>query len=1022
MDAIALPQRVFRAAFVLLPLLVLLVWASSAHASITSFTSSPSSPIVGEEVTVTANYLAECETTFTFTINGQLTPHTDLGWSDARGANSAIARTRFATAGDHTARVTLAQCESMFDAREIVISVGAALEGTIALSPDPPVVDLPLTLSATQTGGYAPYTYAWDSDNDGQFDDETSRVITKSYATTGSRAVRVRITDAASHQTTVTHTFTVNEAPKPPSPPPPGDDTPPPPPPPPPCVRELAFALSEFTTSGCFSNVSSGRWETTSAVKLNGLSFPDFGQTFVVTYPTAADPGGRFAASNAALQLGDLTVYSGPIDWKLPAGKQGEEQTVTSLAVPRFARLFGLNVVGSAALRLGWGADGKHYAMLPLNVQLPAIFKPGPDPSSGDSISGTTALRVDDGGPQFNGLKLTVRDAWVGRIRVPEACFSYLPAGSQIASPCPAPSLDGEPYLTCQNDAGTDRWNGNAILELPIEGNPQYAAFGGFAGGQLSSLGGFTDRFPLKAQLAPGVLLRRLGAGVCLTPPPLTLRGDVGIEAAGMLTVNGRFIYTDGASGRPWSLTVGGNARIGDMPLGDGTMTFGPTGYIDFGISADVDLLGAASFRGKANGWVQNGNFNVTGSGTGCIGGVLCADASGVVSSTGIAGCVDAGTVTLYEPVNARTGPFGFGSISFNLKPHTIPLRAGFGHRFGTSTVDLLGNSCDFSPYSTPRGTAARAATTSNPLTERVAPDTKALSLRIHGTDGPPQVVLRGPNGTTIRTSAGVKATQRKGQFVLAQNASTGTTDVLLVKPAAGNWTIAATSGARSKPTRIQRASYEGPPVLVGMVRKRGARRELAIAYSLPAGARLRLVERAKGISRTIAKQVRGGACRGNKGTLPGGRMLRCARLAFQPSNGPGGTRRIEAVVTRGGIPLASKKVVSFRAPREVLPARPGALRLQRTADGIVAIFPLARGASRYNVTAVLTDGRSLGFDLRSNCRAVTIPAVATTVGATVKVAGLRYDMRNGKYRSGRLAAGKRASGPKRPLPRRICS
>ncbi len=95
--------------------------------------------------------------------------------------------------------------------------------------------------------------------------------------------------------------------------------------------------------------------------------------------------------------------------------------------------------------------------------------------------------------------------------------------------PCPKPTLDGEPYLTCETTAGTERFDGNAILELPVDTKLRYAAFGGLIDGQLSSLGGFTDDFAAAGvQLVPGVFLNRLGAGVCLNPPPLKVRGRRG--------------------------------------------------------------------------------------------------------------------------------------------------------------------------------------------------------------------------------------------------------------------------------------------------------------------------------------------------------------------------------------------------------------------------------------------------------------------------------------------------------------
>ena len=126
-------------------------------------------------------------------------------------------------------------------------------------------------------------------------------------------------------------------------------------------------------------------------------------------------------------------------------------------------------------------------------------------------------------------------------------CFSYVPAGGRTSPRATAPSLDGKPYLTCNNNAATDRWDGNGILELPVADEAQYAVFGGLADGRLTSLGGFADNIgALGVQLAPGVVLERFGAGVCLDPPPLKVRGDVGVGLLkGKLRVNGRFIYTD---------------------------------------------------------------------------------------------------------------------------------------------------------------------------------------------------------------------------------------------------------------------------------------------------------------------------------------------------------------------------------------------------------------------------------------------------------------------------------------------
>ena len=144
--------------------------------------------------------------------------------------------------------------------------------------------------------------------------------------------------------------------------------------------------------------------------------------------------------------------------------------------------------------------------------------------------------------------------------------------------------------------------------------------------------------------------------------------------------------------------------------------------------------------------------------------------------------------------------------------------------------------------------------------------------------------------------------------------------------------------------------------------------------------------------------------------------------MTFRPSRGPGGKRSIQAVVSRGAIPLGRKHVAFFRVPERTLPSRPGPLRARRVGGALIVAFPASRGASRYAVTAAFSDGRKLGFDLGWSCRAVRIPDVPNDVAASVKVAGVRYDMRPGLYRGIQLAEGRSSAGPGGSLPRRICT
>jgi hypothetical protein len=133
----------------------------------------------------------------------------------------------------------------------------------------------------------------------------------------------------------------------------------------------------------------------------------------------------------------------------------------------------------------------------------------------------------------------------------------------------------------------------------------------------------------------------------------------------------------------------------------------------------------------------------------------------------------------------------------------------------------------------------------------------------------------------------------------------------------------------------------------------------------------------------------------------------------------------VQAVVTRGGIPVVQKNIASFRVPRPALPSRVPALRAKRGNDGsLVIAFSPSTGASRYSVAATLSDGRALAFDLGGRCRAVSIANVPAGVAAAVKVAGVRFDLAMGRSRSISIKANAASAGRvgKKFRPGKVCT
>ena len=893
--------------------LLLAAAAAGLAAPAGAATFSPPDPVVGDTVAITG-LGSECYTGTSYTV-------VETGKLELRQPNGSYTTVSSGPAptGHYSAQVTQAgdyrggidfYCSPndggppynhTYDST--TFTVGAGLGGSISVSPDPPTVNQATTLSAEATGGHPGYTFTWDLNNDGTFGDATSYDAAYTWTTSGPHDVKVRITDTGAggnpaHTKTVTRTINVSA---------PGTTPPPPPPPPPPCVKTVTFKLSQFKTAGCFTQTASqtattpDRWQTRSAITLNGIALPDYGQTFQIAGPTPGEPGGHLTAPNSTMKLDALTVFSGNIDWTLPDGSAGQEVALPgrTFTVAAGATMLGLKLRGSVSLELGLDADGKtFYADLPVNIELPASFTAGPDPQFG-SVTGAASVRIDDGGVHYNGLRLKATNVWLGRLKVRSVCFSYIPSGGVSTTPCDVPAFGDDPtllgkpggdapFIQCNTDPTTNRWDASAEIEVPT--GLQIGAFGGMADGQITKLGASVDNLGTRVPIAEGVYLDHVAFGLCLSPPPFKIRANAGVNFLGsknVVAVDGGFTYTDSIGFTPWSFLVDGSVKVGTVPIGSGTLGFNGNSQVDFGLKAGVDVLdGAASLTAEVSGWFDppRGQWVVSGSGRGCLGDA-CATASGTLSSVGVAGCISVGTslpsYDLIIPLDGRAP---------HLDTSTHTLTAGFGYVWGASSADFLGGSCNFTPYQPTRVFTTRAAAGGRALAFRVTRGTKATSLRIHGSDGPPKVILHGPHGVTITSPATKDAVLSKGKYLLAENKTDGTTNVMLVRPAVGTWTVSSVPGSKSSPTRIDRASVQASPTVAARVIAKGASRTVKVAYSVPAGSTVQLVERAKGLNHILTRALKGRRCAGLPRVRPGtDQTILCATLSFRPAPGQGG-------------------------------------------------------------------------------------------------------------------------------------
>jgi hypothetical protein len=146
-------------------------------------------------------------------------------------------------------------------------------------------------------------------------------------------------------------------------------------------------------------------------------------------------------------------------------------------------------------------------------------------------------------------------------------------------------------------------------------------------------------------------------------------------------------------------------------------------------------------------------------------------------------------------------------------------------------------------------------------------------------------------------------------------------------------------------------------------------------------GQRVTFEERGNGVTRTLLTATRSG------------------RMKFRPAAGPGGTRRIVALVEQDGLPRKRITVARFKAPRWARPGAPRGVKVAvpglasaaavKTRSATITWRP-ARGAQRYGVRVALEDGRKLFFLRDADDRVVRIPDAGRVVA--VRVVGLRAD------------------------------
>ena len=588
------------------------------------------------------------------------------------------------------------------------------------------------------------------------------------------------------------------------------------------CEKRVAFGLVEATTAGCLTEAEPERWESTDTVAQRAAAAGRARNSPRAVRPSERAPGGSLSVETD-ITLAGITLHEGLLEFELPQGTQGDEAEAIVLRPAQDQRLFGLSLGGSAALRLGYGADGQHYSLFRVVLDLPDLFRNGPGQNAG-GLTATVGVRVDDRGVRADAVKAEVANAYIGQIAIKSLCLSYTAAGTTTTTPCSPPAFGAQPLLTCSTGTDVSRWDGSAVVVLPTESSTEVGVFAGMRGGVFSYAGGQVTRLGNAVPLATGVYLDRVALAICVTPPPLRFKGAAAVrfgpEFAGQQAalLDGELEYVDS---RPWVIAARGGFRC-SARLAGGFLTYKSSGSVDFGFNASFDFT-VASVSAAVEGWLETRQpvrFNVDGRGQVCVAKVACVDGQVTASTVGLAGCFSLAEIPYAVLVKDSNWKW-YKPWRMHWEQRTMRVSGGMGYRWTPAKFDVMGNSCDVGPYRAAR-VAAFTAQGGRRLT---LPDEPAVALRVEGTDAPPKLVIRGPGGRRIASPAEAGAIE-DGRYAIVEPGG-ARTHVLIAEPRAGGWTIDTQAGS-SPIADVQRAETDEPPTVVAGVGRRGDSRSSA--------------------------------------------------------------------------------------------------------------------------------------------------------------------------------------------------
>jgi PKD repeat protein len=161
-----------------------------------SFTVSPPAPLAKETFTLDASASSDPEEGSLGDANHDWDLDNDGAFDDAEGK---IVTHSFPIPGSYTVSLRVTDTLGATATRTEVVRVNVVPTASFTYEPAAPGVNEQVKFTSTSSdpeGQIPSSNQRWDFDNDGQFDDATGETVTRTFATAGTKTVRLEVTDS----------------------------------------------------------------------------------------------------------------------------------------------------------------------------------------------------------------------------------------------------------------------------------------------------------------------------------------------------------------------------------------------------------------------------------------------------------------------------------------------------------------------------------------------------------------------------------------------------------------------------------------------------------------------------------------------------------------------------------------------------------------------------------------------------------------------------------------------------------